>query len=257
MDLFRLDSKVALVTGGAGQYGLPISTALAEAGAKVIIAARDLARCEQAAQELRSQGLDVIAMKLDLSEEASILELKDQILGECGKLDILFNNAVAREGGAVDKQTREQWDFTMKVNSTGLFLSSKIFGNEMAKRRTGTIVNIASIYGVVGPHFAFYEGTEIKQPADYAFSKGGMISLTRYLASFYAQFNVRVNCISPGGYYTGTQPQSFLKAYYQHTPLGRMANDDDIKGCAVFLASEAASYVTGHNLLVDGGWTAI
>ena len=258
MDFFRLDGKVALVSGGAGMVGSAISEGLAEAGAKVIIASRNMSECEKRAKELRDRDLDAVAMRLDLSSEDSIISLEDEVVSNWRKLDILFNNAVSRAGVGLETMTKEEWETTMKVNSTGLFLSCKILGAEMAKRRSGTIVNIASIYGLVGPDFRIYEGTGIGQsPANYAFAKGGMISFTRYLATYYAKYNVRVNCICPGGYRSvDVQPDAFVQKYVERTPLRRMACKDDIKGVAVFFASDASVYITGQILPVDGGWTA-
>lgn len=256
IDLFRLDGRIALVTGGAGIYGVHISRALAEAGAHVVIASRNLEQCQKAAGELTGEGLKVSAAVLDLGSSGSIQALCDEIVSEFGRLDILFNNAVARAGGEPSTVTEEDWVSAMKVNSTGFFMSCKIFGEQMIKQRSGVIVNISSIYGVVGPNFNIYEGTDITSPANYAFAKGGMINFTRYAASYYGRFGVRVNCISPGGFQTD-QPEIFIANYSKQTPLKRMATDDDIKGAAVFLASDASAYITGHNLMVDGGWTAI
>jgi NAD(P)-dependent dehydrogenase (short-subunit alcohol dehydrogenase family) len=257
MDLFRLDGKIALVTGGAGIYGRHIVRALAEAGATVVLASRDLARCRGLAGELRGEGLDVEADCCDLGVETDIAALRDRILERHGRLDVLFNNAVARSGGDLRNTTAGQWEETMRVNSTGLFLACKILSGPMQAQGSGSIVNIASIYGMVGPDFSIYEGTNMFNPANYAFSKGGMINLTRYLASFLAPYNVRVNCLSPGGFQTGSMPASFVENYCRRTLLRRMADSDDIKGPAVFLASDASRYVTGQNIPVDGGWTAI
>ena len=255
-DLFRLDGRVALVTGGAGIYGIHITRALAEAGAHVVIASRNSEQCKEVAGTLGEEGLKVSGAELDLGSSESIQALCEEIVSEFGKLDILFNNAVARAGGDPSTVTQEDWIGAMKVNSTGFFMSCKIFGEQMVKQRSGVIVNISSIYGVVGPNFNIYEGTDITSPANYAFAKGGMINFTRYAASYYGRFGIRVNCISPGGFQTD-QPETFIKNYSKQTPLGRMATDDDIKGAAVFLASDASAYITGHNLMVDGGWTAI
>src|SRR5690606_34936172 len=148
------------------------------------------------------------------------------------------------------------WEIAMKINSTGFFMSSKIFGAQMIKQRSGVMVNISSIYCVVGPNFNIYEGTDMTSPANYAFAKGGMINFTRYPASVYGRFGVRVNCTSAGGFQTD-QPQPIIDNYSKQTPLGRMATEDDIKGPAVFLACDASSYITGQNIMVDGGWTAI
>ena len=255
-DLFRLDGKIALVTGGAGIYGIHITRALAEVGAHVVVASRDLNQCEKTAKEMAGDGLKVSAMQLDLGSGESISKVCDALVSEFGKIDILFNNAVARAGDDPSTVTQEDWEAAMQINSTGFFLSCKTFGEQMIKQRSGVIVNISSIYGVVGPNFNIYEGTTMTSPANYAFAKGGMINFTRYMASYYGRFGIRVNAISPGGFQTD-QPDVFIDNYSKQTPLGRMATDDDIKGAAVFLASDASGYITGQNLLVDGGWTAI
>lgn len=256
-DLFKLNGRVALVSGGAGIYGSHITRALAEAGADVVVASRNVKRGEEFALELQVEKLSVVASYLDLSSGDSILALREWIVSRFGRIDILFNNAVARAGGDLGTVTEKEWESAMKVNSTGLFLACKIFGEQMIKQRSGVIVNVASIYGVVGPDFNIYEGTGMTNPANYAFAKGGMINFTRYLASFYAPFGIRVNALSPGGFASGDQPEEFVRRYSEKTPLGRMATDDDIKGAAVYLASDASAYVTGQNIVVDGGWTAV
>ena len=254
-DLFRLDGKVALVTGGAGIVGRPIVRALAEAGARVVVASRDGERCGAFARQLAGEGLDVEADTCDLASESDVRALRDRILERHHKLDVLFNNAVARAGGDLRHMTAAQWEAPMRVNSTGLFLSCQIFSEPMQTQCFGSIVNIASIYGMVGPDFSIYAGTTITNPANYAFSKGGIISLTRYLASYLAAYNVRVNCLSPGGFQPDQPPEKFVENYRRRTLLGRMACEDDIKGPAVFLASDASRYITGQNIAVDGGWT--
>ncbi len=256
-ELFSLKGRVALVTGGAGLYGSGISSGLADAGATVIIASRTLDKCEAKAEQLRRAGGDALAMSVDLTSEPSIEALCEAIEERFGRLDILFNNAVARStGGDFATVTAEQWAGTMEVNSTSILLMTRYAAEIMLKQEKGSIVNIASIYGMVGPQFAIYEGTEMKNPAEYAFSKGGLIQLTRYLAAFYGPRGIRVNSISPGGYVSG-QPGPFVENYCARTPLGRMAGEEDIKGVSVFLASDASSYITGANIPLDGGWTAV
>lgn len=257
LQLFDLKGKVALVTGGAGIYGTHIAGALAEAGAHVIVASRDVCKCEELTRSLQHQGLAAEAAEVDLASETSVRALRDRVVSGHGHLDVLVNNAVARSGGDLYDSTAADWESAMKVNSTGLFLACQIFSAPMVQARSGSIINIASIYGVVGPHFLIYKDTRLHNSASYAFSKGGMISLTRYLASLLGPSNVRVNCLSPGGFRTEDTPQQFASNYSQHTLLGRMAGPDDIKGPVVFLASEASRYITGQNLPVDGGWTAI
>ncbi len=255
--LFVLEGKTALVSGGAGIYGSQISRALAECGAHVIIASRHLDQCEKRARSLRRAGLRADADEVDLSSEQSIRKLRDRILSKHGRLDVLVNNAVARAGGDLDHTTVDEWESTMKVNSTGLFLACQILSAPMKQARSGSVINIASIYGMVGPDFSIYKGTELTMPVNYAFAKGGMINLTRYLASYLAPYNVRVNCLSPGGFRTSATPPQFVPKYSKRTPLRRMAEPGDINGPVVFLASDASRYITGQNIPVDGGWTAI
>jgi len=257
-DLFSLEGRVAVVTGGAGRYGRQISQALAEAGAIVIIASRDLARCAGVARTLRECGLDTHAMPLDLTVDASVKGLAVQITKTWGRLDILFNNAVTISTGPFDQYTLGEWERVMECNSVGLFRACHVFGDLMIQQKSGSIVNVASIYGVVSPDFKVYdEHLEMTSPPSYAFAKGGMVQLTRYLAVHFARYGVRVNCLSPGGLYSPQMPEDFVSNYCARTPLGRMAGPNDIKGAAVFLASDASAYITGHNLVVDGGYTAL
>jgi NAD(P)-dependent dehydrogenase (short-subunit alcohol dehydrogenase family) len=257
LQLFRLEGRIALVSGGAGIYGSQISRALAEAGAHVIIASRHLDQCENLATKICKANLRAEAKEVDLSSEQSIRKLRNRIVSEHGRLDVLINNAVARAGGDLDHTTTEEWESTMKVNSTGLFLACKILSEPMKRARGGSIINVASIYGMVGPDFSIYKGTKLTMPVNYAFAKGGMINLTRYLASFLAPYNIRVNCLSPGGFRTSATPRRFVPNYSKRTPLRRMAEPGDINGPVVFLASDASRYITGQNIPVDGGWTAI
>lgn len=254
--MFSLTGHVAIITGGAGLYGRHIAQALAEAGAHVVLAARGIDACEETAEQLRSQGLEASALPLDLTREDSIRALRDDVVRSFGRIDVLVNNAVARAGGDMSHTTREQWTTTSTVNSTGLFLITRDVGEQMVAQRSGSIINIASIYGIVGPDFSLYGDTGMTNPAFYSYDKGGMISFTRYLAAFYAPAGIRVNCLSPGGLATPDQPAEFVRNYEARVPLGRLAGADDIKGPVVFLASAASAYVTGVNIPVDGGWTA-
>ncbi len=257
MELFSLKGKTAIVTGGAGLYGACIAEGLGEAGAKVVVASRTLKNCERECERLKSSGIDAMAGEVDIADEASVVRLKERIVSECGGIDILINNAVSRPGG--DLPPSEIWLESMRVNAAGLYICSKVFLEEMKKHKQGNIVNISSIYGMVANYPPMYEGTEVKLPeiGDYSFHKGGMINYTRFLAAIYAPFNIRVNCISPGGFHgkDGRNVSRFLENYSSRVPLGRMAHEDDIKGAVVFLASGASGYVTGHNLTVDGGFT--
>lgn len=255
-DLFSLRGKIAFVTGGAGRYGVPMAEALGEAGAFVIVGSRRLDRCESLAESLRAKGCEAAAIEIDLADAAAIDRGCASIEGRWGAVDVLVNNAVARSGDALDSMTGLDWDATLAVNARGLFLICQRIGRAMAGRGSGCIVNVASMHGVVAPDFGIYGATGLTSPANYAFEKGGMIQFTRYLASLLAPRNVRVNALSPGGLYAASMPKEFLDNYCDRTPLHRMAAPDDIKGPVVFLASDASSYITGCNLVVDGGYTA-
>jgi NAD(P)-dependent dehydrogenase (short-subunit alcohol dehydrogenase family) len=256
-DLFRLNGKVAVVTGGAGAVGREIVCALAEAGAVVVAASRDGAACEAYAAELRAQGLFAEGRHCDLGSETDIRELRDDLLRRHGRLDILFNNGLARHGGDLRHVTAADLEESFRVNGTGLVLASQLFSEPMQEQRSGSIVNIGSIYGTVAPDLALYEGMRLGNRVDYAFVKGGMLNLTRYLAAFLAPYGVRVNSLSPGAIETPGLPSEFVAGYSRRVPLGRLAQPWEMRGAALFLASEAASYVTGQNLVVDGGWTAV
>ena len=254
VDGFSLKGKVALMTGGAGLYGRQIVTALAEAGAQTYIAARHLEALESVAAEHRAKGQDVTALQLDQSNEASVLAVRDQILTRSGRIHVLVNNAVARpmkEGWADNAAT---FDESMRVNATGLFMITRAVGDTMADH--GSIINIGSIQGLIGPEPSNYAGTSMHGwYPDYFFHKGGMVNFTRFVASYYGSRGIRCNCIHPGGFYN-KQPGAFVSHYNERTCLGRMANDTDLMGVIVFLASDTSLYVTGANIPVDGGYTA-
>lgn len=258
-ELFDLSGRVALVTGGAGKYGRCIVEALAEAGATVITASRNEEACRAFAATLHERGLAVHGRRLDQADEKSVAALRDSLAAEFGGTDILVNNAVARPGGA-GLSFADAWRESMRINAVGLAICTDAFFSEMRQRGSGCIINIASMYGLLAQCPHLYEGTGgrlgVSRTGDYAFHRAGIINYTRYLAAAGAP-GVRANCISPGGLDTGDQShdEQFLRNYARRAPLGRMAGHDDIKGAVVFLAGPAAAYVTGHNLVVDGGWT--
>jgi NAD(P)-dependent dehydrogenase (short-subunit alcohol dehydrogenase family) len=254
LDSFSLRGRVALVTGGAGLYGRQIVAALAEAGAKTFIASRNVEALQKVAEEERRRGLDVEALSFDQSDEKSILALRDTIYGKTGRVDVLVNNSVLRsmESWA---DSAAHWEKSMQVNATGLFLMTRAFGDKMAEAGRGSIINVGSIYGVVGPDFWLYEEVGWQQPPDYWFNKGGMQNLTRFAAAHYGPRGVRCNVINPGGYFSD-QDERFIKRYAKRVFLGRMANDTDLKGVIVFLASDASAYITGAAIAVDAGLTA-
>lgn len=250
---FQLNDKVVVLTGGAGLFGRQLTFALAEAGATLVVASRNVERLKQLAAE--RSALRIHCEAFDQGEEKSILNLRDRVLRNFGRVDGLVNNSVTRPMKSLNDDV-SQWEESMRVNATGLFLMTRAFGEIMRGQKSGSIVNIGSIQGAVGPSLELYEGTSMGlPPPDYFFHKGGMINLTRYFAGIYGRDNVRVNCVSPGGFFN-EQPEPFLAAYNQRTMLGRMAGEHDLGGAVVFLLSEAACYITAINLPVDGGYTA-
>lgn len=261
LEKFRLDGKVAVVTGGAGLYGKLISAALAEAGAIVIVASRNGSKCEEIAAGLRSQGLEAYGKSLDLGLEESIQRFVSELVAEYGQINVLVNNAVSREGFKnLDAMTKAEWEASQLINSTGMMLLTKEVMPFMCQQQSGSIINIGSIQGVVGPNFTVYGDTGMTSPVNYTYDKWAMVGFTKWLANYYGKYHVRANCISPGGYGPGVAESfgenEFVENYKRLTPMGRFADDEDIKGPIVFLASDASSYITGHNLVVDGGWTS-
>lgn len=226
---FNLKNKVVLITGAAGIQGPEHVKTFESVGAKVV--ATDI-------------------KELDVTGEKSIKAAAEKILAVHGRIDVLINNA-----GATGKFARD-WDQIIKVNLTGTYLCCQIIGSKM---KSGSIINVSSIYGLVGPDFSLYEqaeysGKPMGVPAAYAASKGGVIALTKYFASLYAP-KIRVNCVTPGGIFDN-QSENFVKQYAAKTMLGRMANRDEVSGALLYLASGLSSYVTGANLVIDGGLTA-
>lgn len=255
MKMMSLENKVAVVTGGAGLYGRQIVDGLAEAGARTVVASRGLEKLQELAAEHRDRGHDVVAHRLDQSEEESVLQLRDDVLEQFGRIDVLVNNAVARPMSGWDDDA-DSFDESMRVNATGIFLMTRAFGEPMRQERAGSIINVSSIMGMIGVEPTNYRGTDMSGfYPDYYFHKGGMINFTRFCASYFGDTGVRVNCVSPGGLYND-QPEPFVRQYSERTCLGRMADETDLKGAIVFLASDASKYVTGANLPVDGGYTA-
>lgn len=261
--LFDLTGQVALVIGGARNLGYDMALALAEAGAEVAVTSRTLADAEASAQALEAAtGNKCRGFSCDVRVEEQVSELVDAVLAAFGKIDILVNNAggvqSTRENKPLEQRPSEEWDRVIDVNMKGTFLCSKhVVAKAMKPARKGVIVNIASVAGVGGKDHRIYDGTEIGGVTiDYAAAKGGVVNMTREMACWLAQYNIRVNSISPGGFWRGHSEQ-FTQQYNYLVPMGRMGQDGkDMKGPIVFLASEASAYVTGVNLLVDGGMMA-
>lgn len=256
LDRFSLAGRTALITGAAGLYGTHFARALAEAGAHVVLTSRDEERAAEAAAALRAEGHVAAGLALDLADPADTERFAAELRDRVGAVDVLVNNAVHRAGGSLEQTTVEDWEATSAVNSRGLFQLTQLIAQGMAERGSGSIVNIGSIYGIVGPDFSIYDGTGMTMPAFYAYDKAGMIGFTRYLAAWLGPRGVRANCLCPGGLGTDDQDRRFVEAYSSRVPLGRLAGADDVTGALVFLASDASAYVTGATLPVDGGWTA-
>ena len=260
--LMDLTGRKALVTGATGHLGLVVDETLMELGAAVALQDLDAKACRQQAERLsRSRGKVAVAVPCDLMDEAQTRRAVRQAIERLGGLDILVHCAALMgttklNGWSVpfERQTVEAWDAALRVNLTAAFVIAQEARGALEASSHGSVIFLASIYGLVGPDLRLYEGTDMVNPAGYGASKGGMLQLMRYLSTTLAP-RVRVNAISPGGILRG-QPEAFRRRYIERTPLGRMATEEDLKGAVAFLASDLSTYVTGHNLVVDGGWTA-
>ncbi|OHB55210.1 MAG: short-chain dehydrogenase [Planctomycetes bacterium GWF2_42_9] len=250
-EMQSLKNKIILITGGEGLYGSRMLEALSEAEGIVITASPFIENANKVAIQMKTKGLHINVKYVDQSDHNSVLFLKDSIQREFGRLDVFVNNAVARPMKKY-LDPLELFAESMRINAIGMFDITREMADLIANNGGGTIVNIASMQGMFGADFNLYEGTQMDSPPDYHFHKGGMIAFTKYLARKLAPFKVRVNCISPGGLFSG-HPDTFVSRYVQKVPLGRMAGPDDIKGLVVFLASEASAYINGENILMDGG----
>lgn len=261
--LMDLSGRKALVTGGAGHVGLAAGETLRELGATVTVLDLDAKACAARASRLSRFGKNgrVFAQPCDLTNEKEIRSGIREAIRMMSGLDVLVHCAAyvgttQVDGWAVpfDRQTVEAWDAAMRVNVTAAFVMVQEARKVLAASSHGSVILIASTYGMVGPDMRLYEKTSMANPVGYGASKGGLLQLTRYLGTLLAP-KIRVNAISPGGIWRN-QPKVFQKKYVSKTPLARMAKEEDLKGAVAFLASDLSSYVTGHNLVVDGGWTA-
>lgn len=268
-NLFDLAGKIAVVTGGFGQLGQEYSSALVEAGAKVfILDVFDTPKVSGQGFDHYFRDSKIMAKKCDITNREELEEGLKEIKRTWGVPDILINNAAldsppnapAKENGPFETYPEESLDKILDVNIKGTFLCCQVFGGAMAREGKGSIVNISSIYGIVSPNQDIYEYKRINgqkwfKPAPYAVSKSAIMNLTRYLATYWAKKGVRVNTLSPAGIFNN-QDKEFLKEYEKRIPIGRMAKPSEMNGAIIFLASDASSYMTGANLVIDGGWTA-
>ena len=262
-DLFKLDRRVAIVTGGAGLLGSQICESLAEAGAHVVVASRNVERCQAKADEIRKLGHPApMAISLDVLKAASVETMVNQVMSEFGRIDILVNNAYSATSNSFEQMNAEEFDSALHGTLTSSFLCAQAVSRPMTEARYGVMINVASVYGLVSPDHRIYGETGNNSPCSYGPAKAGLIQLTRWLATYLAPRGIRVNSISPGGIHNPANrelphyEEVFVKNYCDRTPLGRLGNETDFKGAFLYLASDASAYVTGHNLVVDGGLTA-
>lgn len=270
---FDLTGRAAIVTGGAGLLGVEFCRTLAEAGAQVVVADLDRRAADRTAAALSQAGLAATGAAVDVTDPASVHALVNAALGAFGRLDVLVNSAALdpkfdpehldsgpaqARPGAFEDFPLAAWRQALDVNLTGMFLCCQAAVQPMLTQQSGAIINICSMYGLVGPDQRLYQrqGEQHQyKPAYYSVTKAGVLGLTRYLATYYAGKGIRANALTPGGVFNG-HDEVFLQAYAARSVLGRMANKDEMNGALLFLASDASSYMTGANLVVDGGWTA-
>lgn len=252
--MFSLKNKVAFVIGGNGLIGSGISCALAKQGAEVIVAARSNLNNDDIKEKFKKNNIKTIIM--DASKENEVKSSIEEIEKSFGVINILVNCSAWRPTEKYMDDTAETWEASIKVNSSAIFFPSRLIGKKMEQNGGGSIINISSIYGIVAPPMRLYDDCDFETEPDYPFLKAGTIGLTKFLSSYFAKSNVRVNAIAPGGV-ENNQPKSFTDKYNYFTPMGRMAKVEDIVGSVIFLASDESSYITGVTLPVDGGWSAI
>lgn len=256
-ELFDLDGRVALVTGGAGHLGSAISEALAEAGATVAIASRNLANCRKRAREIESWGGSAVALKLDITSDASAKKCIAALKKRAGRLDILVNNALAGSFKSFSKTSTKDFTATLDGCLTSAFRLTKFALPLLKKSPAASVINVSTMYALVSPDPAMYAGTPFRSAIGYGEAKAGMLQLTRRLAAQLAPDGVRVNAVTPGPFPQGrsARDRKFMGRLAARCLPGRTGKPVEIKGAALYLASDASSFVTGQNLVVDGGWT--
>jgi 2-deoxy-D-gluconate 3-dehydrogenase len=268
MDKFQLNGRAALVTGGAGLLGRQFCRTLAEAGAGVAVADLNLDAAAEVAETLCAAGYQAVPVQVNVTDATSTNAAVESAVKAFGSLDVLVCSAAldpkfdpehqGQHGNTFEDYPLEQWKQALDVNLTGLFLCAQAAVKPMLDNNRGSIINICSTYGLVGPDQRLYQrdGKQTQyKPAFYSVTKAGVLGLTRYLATYYMGKNIRANALTPGGVFND-HDETFVKSYSARTVMGRMANQDEMNGALLFLASDASSYMTGSNLVVDGGWTA-
>ena len=260
-ELMNLTGRVAMITGGAGHIGRAIAEGLAEVGANIVLVDINKESLEQAELHLKNKYcVDVLSLLVNMEDSSEIESVPLAVEQRFGRLDIIVNNAAfvgdsGLTGWVTEFESQElaTWRRALEVNLTAPFSLVQSCASLLERSKSGSVINIGSIYGIVGPDLSLYENTPMGNPAAYAASKGGLTQLTRWLSTVMAP-EVRVNTLTPGGV-ARNQPSSFTNKFIDRTPLQRMASEEDFKGAAVFLASDLSNYVTGQNIIVDGGWS--
>ena len=253
-ELFDLRGKIAIVTGGGKGIGFKMAEGLAEAGANIILCSRRLENCQKAAIEIANRGVRTLALKCDVKLPSDIQSVVDATVKEFGGIDILVNNSGANWGAAAEEYPLEAWQKVTETNMTGTFLFSQYAGRVMIQQKKGSIINIASIMGMIGME------ADVADAIAYSASKGALITFTKDLAAKWARYNIRINAIAPGWFPTDMSRwvlENQGVKLTSHIPMRRFGEGDELKGATVFLASEASSYVTGAILPVDGGYVSI
>ena len=258
--MFNLKNKTIIITGGCGLIGSAFSEECAKHSANIIIADTNVEKGKKLEKQIKTEtgNQDIVFQKCDITNNKDIQNLIVVTLKKFKKIDALVNNAYPRNenyGRKFDDISFEDFCENINLHLGGYFLMSKEVSKIMMKQNYGNIVNMDSIYGFLAQRFEIYEGTDMTVPAEYAAIKGGIINLTKYLASYLGEHNIRVNALSPGGVFNH-QPESFVKKYSDRVVLGkRMANPEDLIGVLLFLLSDTSKYITGQNIVVDGGWS--
>jgi 2-deoxy-D-gluconate 3-dehydrogenase len=265
-ELFNLNGRVALVTGGAGLLGEQFCRILVEAGARVGVVDVNTQGAQMVVKTLGDRH--ALALGVDITRPEEVIKAVAEVLDTFGRLDILVNSAaldpkfdsqhIGEHANAFETYPLEAWQQALNVNLTGMFLCSQAAVEPMLRQGKGVIINLCSIYGLVAPDQRIYQREgQLPQykPVTYTVTKAGVLGLTKYLAVYYGSKNIRVNALSPGGVFND-HDEEFVNSYSAHSVLGRMANKDEMNGALLFLASDASQYMTGANLIVDGGWTA-
>ena len=258
MDLLSLKDRVVIVTGACGWLGSAMSRGLAEAGARLVVTSRDAAHAADFAGTLPGDGH--LGLGFSQGETDTIPDFVAEVVDRMGKIDVLVNNAYGATAPEIDTATADDFDQAYHVGVTGYFLLARDVMLHMRQRQApGSIINIGSMYGVIGSYPSLYEELPLNSAPNYHALKGGLVHLTRHLAAYWAKYNIRVNTLSPGPFpkpAMKAKAEGFVERLEKKVPLGRMGRPDELKGIVVLLASDAGSYITGQNYLVDGGWTA-